>query len=226
MTRPLKKSTHFWFENIIFVQFRESMCACVRGCVCACVCYSFTNRVCPLRCTVLSNIETTTLKFHIQVERENCSSGVTKSLKAISSYFFSKNSLKNFQVYPGYQIIQRQKQSSGGALKNFAKFTGKQLCKSLFFNKVAGLRPVTLLKNRLWHWYFPVNFAKFLRTPFLNEPLRWLLLQRVLSNWPIFTSLPDVFLITVNCKHFDNKRTHYMYSNEYFDTKIISLLKP
>ena len=27
-----------------------------------------------------------------------------------------------------------------GVLKSFAKFTGKQLCQSLFFNKVAGLR--------------------------------------------------------------------------------------
>ena len=52
----------------------------------------------------------------------------------------------------------------------------KHMCQSLFFNKVAGLRPATLLKNRLWHWCFPVNFAKFLRTPFLEEHLRWLLL--------------------------------------------------
>ena len=36
-------------------------------------------------------------------------------------------------------------------LRNFAKFTGKYLCQSLFFNKVAGLRPETLLKKRLWH---------------------------------------------------------------------------
>ena len=28
-----------------------------------------------------------------------------------------------------------------GIFRNFAKFTGKQLCQSLFFNKVAGLRP-------------------------------------------------------------------------------------
>ena len=35
-----------------------------------------------------------------------------------------------------------------------------------------------------------------------------------------------MFLITVNYKHFDNKHTHYIYSNEYFDTKIIGLLKP
>ena len=46
----------------------------------------------------------------------------------------------------------------------------------LLFNKVAGLRPATLLKRRLWHRCFPVNFAKFLGTPFLKEHLQWLLL--------------------------------------------------
>ena len=34
-----------------------------------------------------------------------------------------------------------------GVLKNFTKFTGKYLCWSLLFNKVAGLRPATLLKG-------------------------------------------------------------------------------
>ena len=34
-------------------------------------------------------------------------------------------------------------------LKNFPKFTGKHLYQSLFFNKVADLRPATLLKKRL-----------------------------------------------------------------------------
>ena len=56
-----------------------------------------------------------------------------------------------------------------GVLRNFTKFTGKHLCQSLFFNKVAGLRPATLLKKRLWHRCFPVNFVKFLRTPFLQN---------------------------------------------------------
>ena len=32
-------------------------------------------------------------------------------------------------------------------LKNFAKFTEKHLCQSLFFNKVTGLGPATLLKR-------------------------------------------------------------------------------
>ena len=34
-------------------------------------------------------------------------------------------------------------------LKYFAKFTGKHLDQNIFFNKVAGLRPVMLLKMRL-----------------------------------------------------------------------------
>ena len=61
-------------------------------------------------------------------------------------------------------------------LRNFAKFTGKHLFQILFFDKIAGLRPATLLKKKLWHRCFPVNFVKFLRTPFLREHLRWLLL--------------------------------------------------
>ena len=36
--------------------------------------------------------------------------------------------------------------------------------------------PATLLKRRLWHRCFAVNFAKFLRTPFVTEHLWWLLL--------------------------------------------------
>ena len=33
-----------------------------------------------------------------------------------------------------------------------------------------GLRPVTLFKKRLWRRCFPVNFPKFLETPFLQTP--------------------------------------------------------
>ena len=55
-----------------------------------------------------------------------------------------------------------------GVLRNFAKFTGKHMCQRIFLNKVAGLKLVLKLKKRLWHSYFPVNFAKFLRTRFLQ----------------------------------------------------------
>ena len=54
-----------------------------------------------------------------------------------------------------------------GVLENVTKFKRKHLRWSLFFNKVAGLKPVTQLKRRLQHKCFPVSFAKFLRAAFL-----------------------------------------------------------
>ena len=63
-----------------------------------------------------------------------------------------------------------------GVLRNFTKFTGKHLCQSLFFNEVTGLRPAILLKKRLWHRCFPMNFVKFSRTPFYVGHLWRLLL--------------------------------------------------
>ena len=41
----------------------------------------------------------------------------------------------------------------------------------LFFNKVTGVSPATLLKKRLWHRRFPVNFVKFLKHHFYRTPL-------------------------------------------------------
>ena len=82
--------------------------------------------------------------------------------------------------------IQIQKQPlevfyKKSVLRNFAKFTGKNLRQNLFLNKVAGLRPATLLKKRLWHRCFTVNFVKFLRTPFLQNTYGRLLLQ--IEKW-------------------------------------------
>ena len=43
-----------------------------------------------------------------------------------------------------------------GLPKILTRFTGKK-----------SLKHAALLKKRLWHLFFPVNFAKFLRTSFL-----------------------------------------------------------
>ena len=86
-----------------------------------------------------------------------------------------------------------------GVLRNFVKFTGKHPCQSLFFNKVAS--PATLLKKRLWHSCFPVNFAEFLRTPFLTEHLRWLLLYTF--RWDSETSIRLSYAKSLN---FQNER--------------------
>ena len=63
-----------------------------------------------------------------------------------------------------------------GVLKTLANFTGKQLRWSLF-NKVVGLKAWSVIKNRLQQRCFSVKFAKFLRTTFFTEHLRWLLLE-------------------------------------------------
>ena len=70
---------------------------------------------------------------------------------------------------------ERKISSYKPAFRNFAKFTGKHLCQSLSF-LIKLQAAATLLKKRLLHRCFSVNFAKFLRTPFLIEHLWWLLL--------------------------------------------------
>ena len=66
-----------------------------------------------------------------------------------------------------------------GVLRNFPKFTENHLSLSLFFTKVVGLRSATLLKKRLWDRCFPVNLAKFLIIPFLQNTSGRLLLEKV-----------------------------------------------
>ena len=66
---------------------------------------------------------------------------------------------------------QKQKQPSevfieNAALKNFGIFTEKHLCWSLFLIK---MQACNFIKRRLQHGCFPVNIAKFLRTPILKN---------------------------------------------------------
>ena len=61
------------------------------------------------------------------------------------SWMFLKGLIKPSQLYVNFQIIAMENFSCShrrcserrGVLRNFAKFTGKHLCQSLFFNKVA-----------------------------------------------------------------------------------------
>ena len=71
-----------------------------------------------------------------------------------------------------------------GVLWNFVKFTGKHLCQSLFFDKVVGLRPATLLKKRLWHRCFPVSceFYEISKNTFFTEQL-WVTPSNTFSLW-------------------------------------------
>ena len=93
------------------------------------------------------------------------------------------------------------------------------LCQSLFFNKVAGLRPAALLKKRLWHRCFPVNFAKFLRTPFLTEHLRWLFL--LVIDW--WDALRNESVIAAFAKRFQTNTFKKSYWQASLILTVISL---
>ena len=90
------------------------------------------------------------------------------------------------QFYSSRYLIFHQfsEAATGGVLlkKVFLEISQnsqENTCARVFFNKVmqAGLRPVNLLKNRVWHGRFPVNFAKFRRTPFSQKTSGRLLLK-------------------------------------------------
>ena len=94
--------------------------------------------------------------------------------------------------YLGFKIvgIALQEAATGGGLiwkgvlRNFAKYTGKQLCRSLVFNRVAGLRFVTLLqKDNNTGIFF--EFCKVFKSTFFTEQLRTtasVILRTILSK--------------------------------------------
>ena len=53
--------------------------------------------------------------------------------------------------------------------EKFCKFDRETSALESLFNKAAGLKACNSIKKRLQHSYFPVKFAKCLRTPFLQK---------------------------------------------------------
>ena len=78
-----------------------------------------------------------------------------------------------FQKQPPKMLYKKS------VLENFLKFTGNHLCQSFFFNKVAGLRPATLLKYRLYLRCFPCEFSDIFRNTFFT----FVLLEGYLQDW-------------------------------------------
>ena len=120
----------------------------------------------------------------VRSDKRICSCAVSISSYRSSDLFcfrFQVHSYKYFFCVIKRIFLERTFRSSRPEVfckkSVFRKFTGKHLRQSRFFNKVAGLRPVTLLKKRLWHKCFPVNFAKFLRILFLQNTSGRLLLN-------------------------------------------------
>ena len=68
-----------------------------------------------------------------------------------------------------------------GALKNFAKFTGKHLYQSLFLKKVAGSRPATC------------EFCEIFKDTFFTEHL-WVNASTIFTIFRVGSTLPNVLM--------------------------------
>ena len=115
----------------------------------------------------------------------------------------------------------------------------RNLCQSLFINKVAGLRPASLLKKRLFCKCLPVNFAKFLRTSFLQNTF-----GRLLPHYDprinIILKMATIYLVYLKNKntytsdpHLSGKKSFLIHKKPlqndknafYFILKSLFLLK-
>ena len=92
---------------------------------------------------------------------------------------FHGDSMKVLIIPPESSAFQRETTTRGVLWKKvfleISKNSQENTCaKVSFLIKLQAY--CNFIKKRLWHRCFPVNFAKFLRTPFLTKHLRWLLL--------------------------------------------------
>ena len=111
---------------------------------------------------------------------KSCGMKSTRILKCVWQLFIIKHGRvtmklsKLYNTLPNSEAPWTRTRSSRpdvfckrGLLRNFAKFKGKHLCQSIFFNKVTD-QSLFLIKlhvsglRKLWHRCFLLNFAKFL----------------------------------------------------------------
>ena len=90
-------------------------------------------------------------------------------LKINKEFFFSKgspssSSKKNYIVIRSLNYSQQTFKVSLQTLRSNSR--PEVFCKKCVLRNFA---KESLLKKRLWHRCFPVNFAKFIRTPFLKN---------------------------------------------------------
>ena len=132
---------------------------------------------------------------------------------SVWSFRSNRSELNRIYSLWSFRSSRPEKQSpevfcTKGALRNFAKFTEKHLCQSHFFDEVADLRPVTLLKKRLWHRCFIKDITKFLRTPFL---------QNISSGcfWSLFLIKPKKYCM---CRIQTSWETNHLKTNKQKQT--------
>ena len=122
-----------------------------------------------------------------QQKKENGNTECHAMFTSFKSHLNSKQGSLIFLLFGSWILVRSSHPElfcRKGVLRKSEKFTGKHLCQILFLNKVAGLqhKACIFIKKRLWHRYFHVNFAKFLRRHFLIEHFWWLFLLSIISS--------------------------------------------
>ena len=79
-------------------------------------------------------------------------------------------------------VFQFPEAATGGVLRKevllkILQYLQENTCVGVFLKQVTGLQVYNFIKKRLQHRCFPVNIAKFLRTPILKNICERLLLK-------------------------------------------------
>ena len=161
--------------------------------------YSLFFSECWISCTIAHDTKKSHLEAVVQRSGKHLYQSLCEILSRRSVFprplgWSHVHACVNFLV----QIVRSLSEESRGSFKkkncfDFSRlllFVWVRICckighnfRSLFLNKVEGLRPAILLKRRLWHSCFPLNSVKFLRTPFYREQFWWLLLHASACTW-------------------------------------------
>ena len=92
----------------------------------------------------------------------------SQSLFALTCYII-EHLVPTSIVFMNTRRIHQRCSLEKTSLKNFAIFTGKHLCRSLFLIKLQINFLINFIKKRLQHRCFSVNIDKFLITPILKN---------------------------------------------------------
>ena len=114
------------------------------------------------------------------------------SLSGLMNSLFLMKSQNLFKWFRGWIFRSSHWRCSikKGVHTNFAVFTGRHLCWSLFLKK---LHFWNFIKTRLQHKCSSVNLVKFLGTPILKNTCKRLLLniQIIKISWTVYTIVGD-----------------------------------
>ena len=111
-------------------------------------------------------------RSQVQINRQNIHGLSSNNFYTLSSLL---NSIQKEEYTPNTKLIQKQLFSKKSFLE-LRKIHMKTTLLESLFNSVGSLKAWNLIKKRLQHWYFGVNFVQFFKKPYLQNTFEWLLL--------------------------------------------------